>query len=301
MKICNNCKKEFKQTSNSQRFCSKECLNIFYLKKKVCKVCGKEFEHRTRGTCSEKCYFKLAGKNALKTNLILGTYKKLGKLRKGKTYKEQYGKDKSLKISKKMSVSRINNFKNGKIKLNSGNWGEGHVPWNKDKKGSQKSKRKGIKDVDFYGVEKAANISRRISETVTNLHIKGIYKNSHHGERYKGNYMKSSWEIKVAKWLDKNNIKWEYESKNCRFKRPNGHHYIVDFYLPDLNKYIEVKGWWDKDSINKCKDFINKKGTASLIIIDEYNINNIALDVLFCEYTPEFICGVDRQVKEMRI
>ena len=31
--------------------------------------------------------------------------------------------------------------------------------------------------------------------------------------KYKNTYMRSSWEIAYAKYLDKNNIKWEYEPK----------------------------------------------------------------------------------------
>jgi hypothetical protein len=74
-------------------------------------------------------------------------------------------------------------------------------------------------------------------------------KNSHrfgkppiHGKRirYKDICFRSSWEVAYAKYLDKNQIKWLYESKtfdlgNCT--------YTPDFYLPEKNEYIEIKGY----------------------------------------------------------
>ena len=61
-----------------------------------------------------------------------------------------------------------------------------------------------------------------------------------HGKKikYNGIWMRSTWEVAYAKWLDKQNIKWLYESKvfdlgNCT--------YTPDFYLPESDTYIEIK------------------------------------------------------------
>ena len=62
--------------------------------------------------------------------------------------------------------------------------------------------------------------------------------------KYKDINMRSNWEIKYAKYLDKNNIKWQYESKRFYFEDCT---YLPDFYLPENNEYIEIKGWWRKD------------------------------------------------------
>jgi hypothetical protein len=88
--------------------------------------------------------------------------------------------------------------------------------------------------------------------------------------------MRSSWEVKVAKWLDENHIKWEYESKSCVFKLCDGHTYLVDFYLPELNKHIEVKGWWKISDIEK---FNEAKEKIDICIVDYRNLNNIDLDL----------------------
>jgi hypothetical protein len=72
------------------------------------------------------------------------------------------------------------------------------------------------------------------------------------GSYYKEIWMRSTWEVKYAKYLDKNKIKWHYEYKtfdlgNCT--------YTPDFYLPKTNEYIEIKGWWRKNSLRRFKLF----------------------------------------------
>lgn len=75
-----------------------------------------------------------------------------------------------------------------------------------------------------------------------------------HGKRikYKGIWMRSSWEVLYAKWLDKYNIIWTYESKIFDLGKST---YRPDFYLPNINKYIEIKGFWRNDAEKKFKLF----------------------------------------------
>jgi len=70
------------------------------------------------------------------------------------------------------------------------------------------------------------------------------------GDYYKNIWMRSSYEIAYAKYLDKNNIKWQYEPKRFYFEDCS---YLPDFYLPKTNEYIEIKGWW-RDSGRKRFD-----------------------------------------------
>lgn len=70
--------------------------------------------------------------------------------------------------------------------------------------------------------------------------------------QYKNIWMRSSYEVAYAKWLDKNQIKWFYESKAFDLGKTS---YRPDFYLPEKNKYIEIKGWWRKEAIKKYKLF----------------------------------------------
>ena len=75
-----------------------------------------------------------------------------------------------------------------------------------------------------------------------------------HGKwgKYKGISMRSSYEIAYAKYLDKQQINWLYEFKTFDL----GHNtYTPDFYLSELDKYIEIKGWWRDKGKKKFKLF----------------------------------------------
>jgi len=64
-------------------------------------------------------------------------------------------------------------------------------------------------------------------------------------------YFRSAWEANVARIYNHNNIKWEYESKRFMFENPvyGVESYQPDFYLPELDKWVEVKGWMDDKSV----------------------------------------------------
>lgn len=64
----------------------------------------------------------------------------------------------------------------------------------------------------------------------------------HHKYKYKNYLLRSSYELKLAKILTYNNIKFEYEPKNFIYTYKNKTHiYYPDFYLTDYNLYLEVK------------------------------------------------------------
>ena len=104
---------------------------------------------------------------------------------------------------------------------------------------------------------------------------------------YNGVKLKGTWELTVAKLLDKYNIKWSNEIKPIPyFWKDNWHLYFPDFYLIDYDKYIEVKGYQRERDIEKWKsvdkpliilknnDFkILKKDDSK--IIELLKINNI--------------------------
>jgi predicted DNA-binding protein YlxM (UPF0122 family) len=62
--------------------------------------------------------------------------------------------------------------------------------------------------------------------------------------------MRSSWEVKTADYLNDKNIKWYYEYEWLDLGDSK---YLPDFYLPDLNLYIEVKGRKKAEDIKKVK------------------------------------------------
>ena len=110
-------------------------------------------------------------------------------------------------------------------------------------------------------------IRDKISKTNKRLGINkgrknGMFgKSTPHGKhiKYKNIGFRSSYEVIYAKYLDKNNIKWQYESKTFDLGNTT---YTPDFYLPETNEYIEIKGWWRDDAKKKFKLFkklYNKK------------------------------------------
>jgi len=101
----------------------------------------------------------------------------------------------------------------------------GNIPWNKNKKCPQLSG----KNNGFYG--------KLIKP---------------HWDKYKDTNMRSSWEIKYAKYLDKLGINWRYEFKTFDLGNTT---YTPDFYLPNQDLYIEIKGWSSDVFIKKFKLF----------------------------------------------
>jgi len=74
-----------------------------------------------------------------------------------------------------------------------------------------------------------------------------------------GFYVRSSWEANMVRYYRSAGIVFEYEKREFEFeglKRGN-RFYKPDFYLPETNKYVEVKGWLDKDSMIKLKRFLS--------------------------------------------
>jgi predicted nuclease of restriction endonuclease-like RecB superfamily len=72
------------------------------------------------------------------------------------------------------------------------------------------------------------------------------------GQYYKGIYMRSSYEIIYAKWLDMLNYHWIYEATTFNLGNTT---YTPDFYLPSAQTYIEIKGFWRDDAKKKFKLF----------------------------------------------
>ena len=81
--------------------------------------------------------------------------------------------------------------------------------------------------------------------------------------------MDSSWEHICAAKLDEANISWErspdmiLEYRTVRNRRRK---YIPDFYLPDHDMYIEVKGYWTDAARHKMIDAQQRNPVRILIL-----------------------------------
>ena len=100
-------------------------------------------------------------------------------------------------------------------------------------------------------------------------------------------FLRSSWELGFAKYLDSKQIRYEVESKRFPITyeyeglKKEGT-YCPDFYLPDKNKYYEVKGWWRDDAKVKFEAFksqyLNIQNTlVNTTFLKKLKIKNIRL------------------------
>lgn len=81
---------------------------------------------------------------------------------------------------------------------------------------------------------------------------------------YKNRWFHSSWEAKFAYFLDCSNIKWKYEPKAYDLIINNKETtYTPDFYLPEFDCWIEIKGWWRDDALIKYTTWVK-----------DYRLNN---------------------------
>jgi len=81
--------------------------------------------------------------------------------------------------------------------------------------------------------------------------------------------MDSTWEVACATRLDELGIRWERDPGMklpylTRGKRKRN--YIPDFYLPDHDMYIEVKGYWTDAAKHKMKDVMLRNPVKILIL-----------------------------------
>lgn len=87
---------------------------------------------------------------------------------------------------------------------------------------------------------------------------------------YNGIVLDGKWELEVAKYLDKNQIKWERPNNGFEYYWNNSIHiYYPDFYLPGYNYYIEVKGF------QRDRDIYKWKSVNNLIVIKQKEIEKI--------------------------
>lgn len=124
-------------------------------------------------------------------------------------------------------------------------------------------------DYDIIRVLKALNIPIKTQSTLNWQYDNNAILYAGYREDLKMSF-RSTWEANIARILNNSNISFIYESK--KFILPyNGDTlvYIPDFYLPDTDTYIEVKGFWRKNSKLKVQLFREQYPDKLLIIIDK--------------------------------
>ena len=88
--------------------------------------------------------------------------------------------------------------------------------------------------------------------------------------------MDSTWEVAMAERLDHLKISWErkedmkltYYSKTGRKRN-----YIPDFYLPEYDTYIEVKGYWT-DAARYKMESVKSTNPVKIVILESLDAVN---------------------------
>lgn len=95
-----------------------------------------------------------------------------------------------------------------------------------------------------------------------------------YADYYKNIWMKSSWELNFAKWLDGSNIKWLYEPKIFDLGNIT---YTPDFYLPEFDYYIEIKGWWRGNAQKKFTSFLTKYNKLNIKLLQYKDLKEMSI------------------------
>lgn len=87
-------------------------------------------------------------------------------------------------------------------------------------------------------------------------------------------WLRSSYEVRFATWLDKNNIEWLYEP--VRFPLNELHtSYAPDFYLPRTDEWFEIKGYFTKTAKEKYKYFLRNYSYIQIKLIFSDDLTKI--------------------------
>lgn len=99
--------------------------------------------------------------------------------------------------------------------------------------------------------------------------------------------LQGSWEYKYALYLNNNNIKWEKTKKKHLsyklFEDDYVHYYYPDFYLPESDSFIEVKGYYWKstdgrvDDKRKMEAVLKYNSNRKIIILEKEDLKNLGI------------------------
>lgn len=209
----------------------------------ICKYCGKICKNKNSLAQHEIRCKQNPNKLNIKSNLI--EYNK--SIKRGDiTASNQYIKAKKLGLPKpQITIETRRKIGNG--------WRGKHLPTRMKEKISTSMQITVRENPESYS---SSNINGRVKKV-----------------EYNGILLDSQWEADFAKYLDLNNIKWTRPKKGIEYIYNNMCKlYYPDFYLPDFDIYIEVKGYI------RDKDIYKWKALSNLIIIKHKEIKDIHLN-----------------------
>lgn len=98
------------------------------------------------------------------------------------------------------------------------------------------------------------------------------------------------WDRKYAQYLDSINEPYLYEPKYFDIKLDNREtSYTPDFYIPNKDLYIEIKGYWRDDAKDKYNEFKKQYPNIKIELLMEKDLNNIGINLKITTEEKEII------------
>jgi hypothetical protein len=118
---------------------------------------------------------------------------------------------------------------------------------------------------------------RNVSLTVSRKVEQGTWHNSFSKCRkklYAGQSFDGSWEVELARWFDSEKIEWIRNQESFPYFFEKDRKYIPDFYLPQIDCYVEVKGWKTAKDDAKWSHFPKR-----LIVLSGTDLQNLGIPI----------------------
>jgi hypothetical protein len=149
-------------------------------------------------------------------------------------------------------------------------------PWNKGKVGVQEAWNKGLPGT-FLGKKHTAESKQKISEKLSINNKGGRAK----WYMVAGQNVQGTWERDIATKFEQLNIRWIKlkTNKDMLKYEMNGkiRSYTPDFYLPDYDMYVEVKGFWWGDDKEKMKIVLQTYSDKTIAVVEKEEYQEIML------------------------
>lgn len=146
---------------------------------------------------------------------------------------------------------------------------------------------KGLKDC----FSEETNLKKSDSETLAIIEGKRnhpIYRSDARKRADLNCYFRSSYEANIARYFNYVGIKWEFE-KHRVFLDSIQRFYVPDFYLPETNTFVEVKGLYREDALEKLVAFISENNEKDDYNVEIIDVNDYAqLYDQFCNIIPNW-------------
>ncbi len=112
-------------------------------------------------------------------------------------------------------------------------------------------------------------------ETLVKLSVAASKQNANYKPNfiYSGIQMRSSWEVSFARWLDSNNVQWQYE---VPFKLKSGKIYLADFII-NGSDIIEIKGYFREDAKIKWDQFCEEYSDLKKSIVGKVELKALGI------------------------